>query len=66
MSTDHLRRRVERLAADQADATESAIVIYEVGESEEEIRARVPAGMTDAGAVIFLPDNHRDVRPEAP
>ena len=62
MSTDHLRRRVERLAADQADATESAIVIYEVGESEEEIRARAPAG---AEVVVFLPNNHRDDRPEA-
>ena len=63
MSTDHLRRRVERLAADQADATESAIVIYEVGESEEEIRARAPAG---AEVVVFLPNNPRDERPEAP
>ena len=63
MSTDHLRRRVERLAADQADATESAIVIYEVGESEEEKLARAPAG---AEVVIFLPNNHRDDRPEAP
>ena len=56
-------RRVDRLAAAQADATRSAIVIYEVGESEEEKLARVPAG---AEVVVFLPNNHRDDRPEAP
>lgn len=62
MSTDHIRRRVERLTADRDTATASAIVIYEVGESEEEIRARAPAG---AEVVVFLPNNHRDDRPEA-
>ena len=59
-------RRVDRLEAVTAPPGPSGIVIYQAGETEEEIRARVPAGMTDAGAVIFLPDNHRDVRPEAP
>ena len=54
---------MDRLAAAQADATRSAIVIYEVGESEEEKLARVPAG---AEVVVFLPNNHRDDRPEAP
>jgi len=58
-----IRRRVERLEAEKAAATAGAIVIYEVGESEEEIRARVPPG---ASTVIFLPNNHRDGRPEAP
>ena len=56
-------RRVERLTADQADATRSAIVIYEVGESEEEKLARVPDG---AEFVLMIPNNHRDDRPEAP
>lgn len=60
-STDHIRRRLERL--DQAATATGAVVIYEPGESEEEIRARIPPG---AATVILLPNNHRDDRPEAP
>ena len=61
-----IKNRLDRLEAVTAPPGPSGIVIYQAGETEEEIRARVPAGITDAGAVIFLPDNHRDVRPEAP
>ena len=57
-SADHIRRRLERL--DQAATTPGAVVIFEPGESEEEIRARIPPG---AATVILLPNNHRDDRP---
>lgn len=55
-----LRRRVDRLETGEDLAAAGAVVIYEPGESEEEIRARIPPG---AATVILLPNNHRDDRP---
>lgn len=62
MTTDALRRRLDRLDADEAAAIPGAVVIYELGETEEEIAARIPPG---AEHVLLLPNNHRDDR-EAP
>ncbi len=58
-----LRRRLAALETDQAATPSGVVVIYEPGETEEETRARVPPG---ARTVIYLPNNHRDDRPEAP
>jgi hypothetical protein len=59
-SIDGITRRLDRLETDQAATPSGAVVIYEPGESEEEIRARIPPG---AATVILLPNNHRDDRP---
>ena len=56
-------RRVDALEAVTAPPGPSGIVIYQAGETEEEIRARVPDG---AEFVLMIPNNHRDDRPEAP
>ncbi|KAF5031689.1 hypothetical protein DSECCO2_625110 [anaerobic digester metagenome] len=61
MTAADLRRRVDRLEAGEDLAAAGAIVIYQPGETDEEIRARIPPG---AETVIFLPDNGRD-RPAA-
>ena len=57
MTAADLRRRTDRLEAGTAEGDRSAIVIYQPGETDEEIRARIPPG---AETVIFLPDNGRD------
>jgi hypothetical protein len=62
-SIDGITRRLDRLETDQAATPSGVVVIYEPGETEEETRARVPPG---ARTVIYLPNNHRDDRPEAP
>lgn len=56
MTAGDVRRRVERLESAGTTADTSAIVIYQVGETDEEMRARAPAG---AEIVVYLPDNGR-------
>ena len=55
--TDILRR-LGALESEKGAADRSVMVLYEAGETEDEIRARIPPG--DWETVLLLPNNHRD------